>query len=312
MADHASVHVPEAQARKAPKSEFYFNLDKIPEFEYDVGTANTFKYWFALYGTILGSDYSPLRTDEARARFVTSKLGTEEYTRFARSIFPKKIDDLRYGELIEELKLFFNPPTSLVRRRLRLFNLTMATSGIGDLRDRIKAHSALSDLESCTTDQLLCIIAVNGLDGPRYRTAKMHAITFLDSHENATIDELFEYLIRYEALWKDTMDDGEYSARSNLTRYPPCHRCGRNNHHQSRCRFRDEICECCKKRGHLVEVCRWATRASYLSMTRERRLGTNRDRSTDENDRRVHSRMKAEAAREAERCQSYSPPFHED
>ena len=35
-----------------------------------------------------------------------------------------------------------------------------------------------------------------------------------------------------------------------------CYRCGRSNHIHSQCRFKDAICHCCKKRGHLQVMCR--------------------------------------------------------
>jgi transposase InsO family protein len=35
-----------------------------------------------------------------------------------------------------------------------------------------------------------------------------------------------------------------------------CHRCGKTNHNSSQCKYRDFICNGCKKKGHLERVCR--------------------------------------------------------
>ena len=36
----------------------------------------------------------------------------------------------------------------------------------------------------------------------------------------------------------------------------PCYRCGRSNHDQKDCRFRDATCHHCKKKGHIAPACR--------------------------------------------------------
>ena len=41
-----------------------------------------------------------------------------------------------------------------------------------------------------------------------------------------------------------------------------CYRCGGNNHHPSKCRFKDAECHYCKKRGHIVRVCRSKAQAA--------------------------------------------------
>ena len=38
----------------------------------------------------------------------------------------------------------------------------------------------------------------------------------------------------------------------------PCHRCGRNNHDQKDCKFREATCHNCGKTGHIAPVCRSA------------------------------------------------------
>ena len=101
------------------------NITRIPEFRYDKDAGNTFKRWFERYQNLIEPTLSD---DTARARFVTSKLGTDEYNQSANSIIPQRIMDLEYEELIEELSCFFDPPSTLFRRRLKLFETTVGTS----------------------------------------------------------------------------------------------------------------------------------------------------------------------------------------
>ena len=36
----------------------------------------------------------------------------------------------------------------------------------------------------------------------------------------------------------------------------PCKHCGKNNHHSSKCHFKEAICNTCHKKGHLAKICR--------------------------------------------------------
>lgn len=135
------ISIPNQELGKASThtNEFKFDINKIPEFKFDVGVASTFKRWFERHQAMLESELGPLRSAEARAQFVTAKLGIEDYNQFSRKIMPKRITDLKYVNLIDELNFFFDPPTALFRRRLKQFETTIRTSSYRDLWGRIKA-----------------------------------------------------------------------------------------------------------------------------------------------------------------------------
>ena len=39
------------------------------------------------------------------------------------------------------------------------------------------------------------------------------------------------------------------------SRAVPCKHCGKNNHHSSKCHFKEAICNTCHKKGHLAKIC---------------------------------------------------------
>ena len=243
------------------------NITRIPEFRYDKDAGNTFKRWFERYQNLIEPTLSD---DTARARFVTSKLGTDEYNQFANSIIPQRIMDLEYEELIEELSCFFDPPSTLFRRRLKLFETTVGTSTYRELWGRIKNQSALSELKTFSTEDLLSFIAINALKGPEHQVARLRALTFLETHEDASFDELLDDLEQFEAIRRDALGEthryassinkiqgaqgGPGPSRGKFT----CYRCGGTNHDSNKCKFRNETCNYCKKKGHLAKVCNLA------------------------------------------------------
>ena len=38
-------------------------------------------------------------------------------------------------------------------------------------------------------------------------------------------------------------------------RVVPCKHCGKSNHHSSKCRFKEAVCNTCHKKGHLAKIC---------------------------------------------------------
>ena len=51
----------------------------------------------------------------------------------------------------------------------------------------------------------------------------------------------------------------------------PCYRCGKSSHKASDCYYKETICSCCKKKGHLAKACRNRITTNPLSTTGKQR-----------------------------------------
>ena len=66
------------------------------------------------------------------------------------------------------------------------------------------------------------------------------------------ITEGMEAAERNTKLWKGNGD----APIQRVTPSQSCYQCGATNHLPGECRFRDEVCHACKKRGYIAKVCR--------------------------------------------------------
>ncbi|XP_003740216.1 uncharacterized protein K02A2.6-like [Galendromus occidentalis] len=249
---------------------FEYKLDsfKIPEFQFDAELDLTFKNWFERYQTIIEAENSPFGDNEDRARFIVSKLGKVEYRKFAKGIIPKKVSELSYDSLIDELTTFFDQPTSLFRRRLKLFDPKQEFTDLDDMAGQIKAQTDVSDMETCSVDEIECFIAIQRLHRPEHSLQRLRALNTLETRPGTTFDELINDLKMFENIRRDAAYVGTSQKRAvyKVQRIPQptnannskyvCYRCGGNNHECDKCRFKNEICSKCKKKGHIAKVCR--------------------------------------------------------
>lgn len=207
---------------KSKEETFQFDVNKIPEFKFDPDSANTFARWFERYQPLIEDESGKLRTAENRARFIAAKLGRDEYNQFADKLSPNRIMDLEYKDLIEELTQFFDQPTTLFRRRLRLFETAIGSSTVRELKGRIKTQTTLSELESFTTDDLQCFIAINALKGQEHKISRMRALNFLEAHSDTTVDELLDDLERFQSIQRDASEQQD-RRRGTIFKVEPTH-----------------------------------------------------------------------------------------
>lgn len=257
------------QSTDSVRNKFNSPLYKIPEFKMDLDAGVNFKNWFERYQSQIEDDSGPLETKAERAQFVASKLAQREYTHFAKRILPKKIAELTYDALIEELCLYFDSPTTIFRRRLKYFETQMNSGGLRELRTTIKSQQVIGELDYCTTDELNCFVAIVAMKSAEMKYARLRAISYLETKQDASFDDLMDDLERYEQIRLDSVDTAvkqkpvyrvEGAARPTSQKKVPyaCYRCGGKNHKVHECRFKNETCKICKKIGHLAKVCRQA------------------------------------------------------
>ena len=79
------------------------------------------------------------------------------------------------------------------------------------------------------------------------------------SETNLTLNRAVEIAQGIEAAEQHTQQlksEAVIKQVSPANRMVPCKHCGKNNHHASKCRFKEAICNTCHKKGHLAKICR--------------------------------------------------------
>uniref|UniRef100_A0A1I8B0N8 CCHC-type domain-containing protein n=1 Tax=Meloidogyne hapla TaxID=6305 RepID=A0A1I8B0N8_MELHA len=113
----------DAKQIEQDKSADYCKLNKmIGEFHCDIPRAYTFETWFEKYKTYFEIEGSTL-SQELKVRLLISKLGGPEYSKIAQKLLPRKLNDLKFEELIKELKEEFGDPRSKLLKRFDTLKL---------------------------------------------------------------------------------------------------------------------------------------------------------------------------------------------
>ena len=190
------------------------------------------------------------------------------FRRICSLLTPAQWEGIAYNDLIREVTSFYDPKPSLIMQRY-LFNSRVRASGesiasyVAALH-KLTEHCSYSDaMEEMIWDRLVYAVNYDGI--------QQHLLL----ERNLSFKNAFNLAQAIEAAEKNNKILKNCSANSPELHYsssglpvvkgakrlaskkgsPTCYWCG-GLHLAPVCKFKDTICCCCKKKGHLAQVCR--------------------------------------------------------
>lgn len=190
-----------------------------------------------------------------------SVCGSKTYGLIRDLLQPQKPGDVELKEILEKLENHFSPKPSVIverfkfhsRSRLERENVAEFVAGLRRLSEHCQFGTTLEDM---LRDRLVCGISDDRI---QRRLLGERELTFEKAVEIATATEMAS---------RNVMDlGGKTPSGDNIVNKveeeakPPsfqpkreCYRCG-GNHDPSSCKFKNEVCYKCQKKGHMAKVC---------------------------------------------------------
>ena len=238
----------------------------LSEFHYSPDTGNTFPAYFRRFETIFTKRCSDW-TDEEKVTLLLQKLGTDENTKYANLILPKKPEEISFQETIHTLSTIFDKRDSLFHSRYKCLNIQKSENE--DYLEYACTVNCLCEsfkLSEISADLFKCLIFVQGLTAPRDKDIRSRILTIMESDPNITLQKVTEECQRLINVKRDNTRIEEKNVwkvqRVKEQRIPKtyktqnCECCGSTRHTRKSCWFRNKICFNCGFKGHKGTYCR--------------------------------------------------------
>uniref|UniRef100_A0A914MSY6 Peptidase A2 domain-containing protein n=1 Tax=Meloidogyne incognita TaxID=6306 RepID=A0A914MSY6_MELIC len=201
-------------------SALYGKLHKlISEFHCDIPRAFTFETWYDKYKSYFEIEGATL-SDKLKARLLISKLGGPEYSKIAQKLLPRKLSDLNFGELLNELKEEFGDPRSKLLKRFDTLKLKCNEfENILQFGNLVNAECEKSEM-NLTIEEMKILIFIVGLPD-----------SAMDLKQNC---------IRMEPTLQKSNIEIENKNRYYPPKRPYCSHCRKEGHWTSYCYFADK------------------------------------------------------------------------
>ena len=228
--------------------------------------------------------------DEKKQRAILlSVCGSKTYRLIRDLLQPKKPGDADLKEISEKLESHFSPKPSVIverfkfhsRNRLERENVAEFVAGLKRVSEHCQFGTTLEDM---LRDRLVCGISDDRI---QRRLLAERELTFEKAVAIATATEMAS---------KNLIDIGGKtpSSDTNVNKVeeeikPPhfqrkqeCYRCS-GNHDPSSCKFKNEVCYKCQKKGHMAKVCRGKKKPPKQGKSGRRPDGKQRTHFVEEN-----------------------------
>uniref|UniRef100_A0A914L087 Peptidase A2 domain-containing protein n=1 Tax=Meloidogyne incognita TaxID=6306 RepID=A0A914L087_MELIC len=239
-------------------SALYGKLHKlISEFHCDIPRAFTFETWYDKYKSYFEIEGATL-SDEMKARLLIAKLGGPEYSKIAQKLLPRKLSDLKYGELLNELKEEFGDPRSKLLKRFDTLKLKCNEfENILQFGNLVNAECEKSEM-NLTIEEMKILIFIVGLPDSAM-DLKQNCIRMVESKAKKKEDCKFKELLEdcrgflatkkevkllSEPVQEPTLQKSNIEIENKNRYYPPkrpyCSHCRKEGHWTSYCYFADK------------------------------------------------------------------------
>ena len=172
--------------------------------------------------------------------------------KFAGPTLPK---DKTFDELVTTLKGHYEPKPVATTERFHLHKRKQAAGEsisdyIAELR-QLSTHCEFGTfLNQALLDQLIWGLRSESI---QKKLLSQPDLTLTNALEVAKAMEVTDQ--NAKAI-KGSATDAAIQNLTSSKQRSPCHRCGKTNHNEKDCRFRDANCNWCGKKGHIASVCR--------------------------------------------------------
>ena len=194
-----------------------------------------------------------------------SSIGPAPYKLLRSLLSPEKPNDKTFAELAD---LLGRPPPSEIMQRFR-FNSRTRSAGesvavyVADLRRLAEFCDFGGTLNKMIRDRLVCGVNHEGIQKKllaerdlTYDRALLIAQGFEEADKN-----LKEMRMQKPTVMVKQEPVHQLQQRTKDVQGKACYRCGGTNHKADDCRFREQVCRNCQKKGHIARVCRSKSKA---------------------------------------------------
>ena len=247
---------------------------QLPQFSGTPSDWDVFAEQLTFYFVANGIDSA----DKKRA-ILLSACGTTTYKLLKALVAPAELSTKSFDELVKLAQEHYNPQPSVIMRRFR-FNTCVRQEGesvnhfVTRLRDLASCCDYGDAAKELIRDRLVCGVRDDQLQRTLLAVAKL---TFEKAYELAVLHEAAVQNSRLLGGPSTTLTPVHFAdpdpPASHRTTGPSndrandkeCYRCG-GKHLATTCRFKDSVCNFCRKRGHLQRVCQTRLRQGLQSL----------------------------------------------
>ena len=216
-----------------------------------------------------------VRSADKQRAILLSCSGASTYRLMKSVLTPNRPTDVAFDDIVTQMKTHYSPPPSETVQRY-LFNSRSHRAGesistyVTELK-KLAEHCNCGDtLEPMLRDRLVCgignehwqhrLLAKDKLD---YKVA-MKLVLVLETAESQVKD--LQGTTQVHQVRRSQHSQRSKRHGANLEKRSSCYRCGAN-HEPNKCRFKDEECHFCHKKGHITKVCWKKMRTSIANRT---------------------------------------------
>ena len=191
-----------------------------------------------------------------------SVCGSKTYGLIRDLLQPQKPGDVELKEILEKLENHFSPKPSVIverfkfhsRSRLEGENIAEFVTGLRRLSEHCKFGTTLEDM---LRDRLVCGISDDRI---QRRLLGERELTFEKAVEIATATKMASRNVMDLGGKMPSSDNNVNKVEEEIAppKFQPkreCYCCG-GNHDPSSCKYKNEVCYKCQKKGHMAKVCK--------------------------------------------------------
>ncbi|XP_024154359.1 uncharacterized protein K02A2.6, partial [Oryzias melastigma] len=190
--------------------------------------------------------------DAKKVPVLLSVLGPKTYGLLRSLIAPVKPGDMTYKDITDVLRNHFAPKPLVIAERFRFHKRNQeegeSVSQYVAVLKRVSEHCEFGAyLEDALRDRFVC-----GLKG---ETVQKRLLT----EENLTFQKAVNMAVAAETVARDAqLLSGSLKVNAVISQKPTvkCRRCGKTNHAEDDCWYKDRDCHQCGNKGHIGRMCK--------------------------------------------------------
>uniref|UniRef100_A0A914KTS2 CCHC-type domain-containing protein n=1 Tax=Meloidogyne incognita TaxID=6306 RepID=A0A914KTS2_MELIC len=148
-------------------------------------STNTFDSWFSKNKSYFEEEGKAL-PESSKVRLLLSKLGSEEYARIERKMLPTKLSEMKFWDLVSELKKEFGDPKSQLVKRYEALNLKcQGLEDVIEFGSRVNAQCEKAQM-ALSIEEIKILIYISGLPSEE-QSLRQLAMRFVENKKKQAL-----------------------------------------------------------------------------------------------------------------------------